>query len=101
MTDEPPTLAEVRRVARSYVTDEVSPAHDWHHVRRVEALADRLLAATDGADDRTVRLAVLLHDVGRSLEDRGEIDDHAAWGAREARDLLTGRGADPDRVDAV
>ena len=94
-------VEEVRETARSYFDDELSPAHDWHHVERVEALAERLLDEYDGADERTVRLAVLLHDIGRAREDRGEIADHATWGAREARSLLAERGVDGERVDAV
>jgi len=90
----------IREAARSYFDGSASPAHDWHHVERVEALADRLLGR-DEADKRTVRLAVLLHDIGRPREDRGEIDDHAAWGAREARRLLERRDVPPGRVRAV
>jgi len=96
------TMSDVealRRVARSYF-EAVSPAHDWHHVRRVETLAERLLTEHD-ADGETVRLAVLLHDIGRPREDRGAVSDHAEWGAREARRLLEERGVDPERVDGV
>lgn len=91
----------LRAAARSYFDGELSPAHDWHHVQRVESLAERLLGDCDGADERMVRLAVLLHDIGRAREDRGDIDDHAAWGAREARSLLSERGVDDDRIDGV
>lgn len=94
-------LEEIRTVARSYFDDRVLPAHDWHHVERVEALAARLSADREDVDRRALEFAVLLHDVGRAREDAGEIDDHAEWGAREARAILEERGADPDRVDAV
>lgn len=92
---------EIRETARSYFADELSPAHDWHHVQRVEALADRLLESYPESDDATVRLAVLLHDIGRSLEDEGTIDDHAVWGAREAESILTARGLSRDRIDGI
>ena len=94
-------LSDVRTVARSYFPDGMSPAHDWFHVRRVESNAERLLAARPGADGRVVRLAVLLHDVGRAREDRGEIDDHAEWGAAESERLLRERGAAEGTVAAV
>ena len=94
-------IAELRATARDYFDEELSPAHDWHHVERVEALAERLCEECDGADERTVRLAVLLHDIGRAREDRGETDDHARWGAREARSLLADRDVADDRIDAV
>jgi uncharacterized protein len=95
-------MTGLRETARSYFTAEMSPAHDWHHVERVEALAERLCGevAAD-VDERTVELAVLFHDIGRAREDRGEVDDHAAWGAREAREVLADHGVPPSRVDAV
>ncbi|MXR51323.1 HD domain-containing protein [Halovenus sp. WSH3] len=93
-------MATLRSTARSYFDGTASPAHDWHHVQRVEALADRLLSAYPDADERTLRAAVLLHDIGRSREDRGEIDDHARWGAREARDLLAGHAL-ADRTEDI
>lgn len=92
---------EVVRSVRSYFEAGTSPAHDWHHVRRVEANAERLAAATSDADLRTVRLAVLLHDVGRPKEARGEIDDHAAWGAAESRAVLRNHGVPEATRDAV
>jgi len=95
------TIDDIRDSAQSYFADAMSPAHDWHHVQRVEALAERLLDRHPVADERTVRLAVLLHDIGRAREDRGDIDDHAAWGAREARRILADRGVPWDRIDAV
>jgi uncharacterized protein len=95
------TIDDTRPRAQSYFAESMSPAHDWHHVQRVEALAERLLDQCPDADDRTVRLAVLLHDVGRAREDRGEIEDHAAWGAREAREVLADHGVEEGRIDAV
>jgi uncharacterized protein len=90
----------LQQTARSYFEESISPAHDWHHVQRVENLADELLTHYD-ADERTVRLAVLLHDIGRAREDRGDIDDHATWGAREARNLLEQREVPEQRIAAV
>lgn len=92
----------LRETARGYYAEyDPGPAHDWHHVERVEAIADRL-AADQEIDDRVLDAAVLLHDVGRGREAAGEIDDHAAWGAREAREVLDGRkGFDESAIDAV
>lgn len=100
-------LEGLRETARGYFEEyEPGPAHDWHHVERVEALADRLVAGweADGldVDRRVLRAAVLLHDIGRGREAAGEIDDHAAWGAREARELLGEiKGFDEGEVEAV
>lgn len=79
----------------------MSPAHDWFHVLRVETDAEALVAESPDADARVVRLAALLHDIGRAREDRGEIADHAAWGARESEDILETRGVPEERIAAV
>ncbi|UPW01595.1 HD domain-containing protein [Halorussus gelatinilyticus] len=124
---------EVRERARTYF-DGVSPAHDWHHVRRVARLAETLVEADDdeasasdgasesdaagdgsdvdedgsdvdedgsGVDEDVLLAAVWLHDVGRAKEDRGEIEDHAEWGAEEAAEILRDLGADAETVEAV
>ena len=96
MTD---SLASLRETARSYFDAETSPAHDWQHVRRVETLAERLRTDAPEADERVLRAAVLLHDIGRPREDRGEIADHAEWGAQMARDILPEHGF--DAVDGI
>ena len=104
-----PNESAIRDRARSYF-DGVSPCHDFQHVRRVVATAKRLADAVEAGEHdppRDVNRDVLvaagwLHDVGRGREDRGEIDDHATWGAREARDVLRDLGVDDDAVlDAV
>ncbi|QLG49972.1 HD domain-containing protein [Natrinema halophilum] len=94
-------LEAVRNRARSYFTD-ASPAHDWHHVQRVEALAETIVDRhAESVDERIVRLAVFLHDIGRSKEDRGEIDDHATWGARESGRILHDFDEAPNAVERV
>ncbi|WP_254521927.1 HD domain-containing protein [Natrinema caseinilyticum] len=94
-------LEAVRDRARTYFED-ASPAHDWHHVRRVEALAETLVDRHGRpVDERVVRLAVVLHDIGRAHEDRGEIDDHATWGAREAGRVLRNLDGDRNTIERV
>jgi uncharacterized protein len=81
-------LSTLRERTRPFFAD-AAPAHDWHHVERVERLADRL-AGDHAADvDRDVLAAsVLLHDIGREREAQGAIDDHAGWAAEQTPDLL-------------
>lgn len=94
-------LETVRDRARPYFED-APPAHDWHHVQRVAALAETLVAEhSEPVDERVVQLAVALHDIGREREDRGEIDDHATWGAREAERILEDLGADEQTIERV
>jgi uncharacterized protein len=59
--------------------------HDFDHVLRVTALAERI-AAAEGADVRVVRTAALLHDIG----EREGREDHHLRGAAKARALLQG-----------
>lgn len=110
---------EVRERARTYF-DGASPAHDWHHVRRVARLAETLIEESadesdapesggagdaggvdDGVDEEILFAAVWLHDIGRGREDRGEIEDHAEWGADEAAEILRNLGASEATVEAV
>lgn len=68
--------------------------HDFDHVLRVTALAERI-AAAEGADVTIVRTAALLHDIGES-QDR---ETHHLIGAARARELLAEQPA--AFVDAV
>lgn len=85
--------------ARRYYTDGDS-AHDFDHVLRVLALAERI-ARAENADVEIVRAAALLHDVTRAEEDAGHDADHAASGAVQAREILRARGVAPARIEAV
>lgn len=86
------TIEEARRYYEG-----ADATHDFDHVLRVLALAERL-ALAEGADLEIVRTAALLHDVARGHADRLAID-HAQAGAEVARRLLAGHP--PERVEAV
>lgn len=76
--------------------------HDFDHILRVLALAERL-AVEEGADLDIIRAAVLLHDVARFEEDHsgdGSID-HAEQAAQHARNLLLNRGANAEFAERV
>ncbi|MFD1513227.1 HD domain-containing protein [Halomarina rubra] len=93
-------LDTLRTRARPFFA-EAAPAHDWHHVERVERLATTLADDHAEAVDRDVLGAsVLLHDVGREYEARGEVDDHAVFAAEQTPDLL-GDLADERTVERV
>jgi uncharacterized protein len=86
------TILSIDDARRLYVAG--GGGHDFDHVLRVLALAERI-AAAEGADLAVVRTAALLHDVAES-EDR---DAHHRLGAQRARELLAG---EPQAfVDAV
>jgi uncharacterized protein len=82
--------------ARPLYTDGDS-AHDFDHILRVLALAERI-AQAEGADVEIVRAAALLHDVGRA-EAKVIGQDHAVFAARRAREVLADQPA--ERVAAV
>lgn len=82
--------------ARDYY-DDADPAHDFDHVLRVLALAERIGTA-EGADLELLRTAVLLHDIGRPQElTSGRC--HAEVGAEMAHGIL--RGWPPHKVEQV
>jgi uncharacterized protein len=85
--------------AREYYRGAES-GHDFDHVLRVYALAERL-ASAEGADLEIVRAAALLHDIARADEDAAGSGDHAQMAAERARALLLGRGAPADRAEEV
>jgi uncharacterized protein len=68
--------------------------HDFDHVLRVVALAQKI-ALAEGADSQVVHTAALLHDVGESEGRR----DHHLRGAAIAREILADQP--PEFVDAV
>ena len=84
--------------ARTYYHGAES-AHDFDHVLRVLALAERL-ARAEGADIEIVRAAALLHDLARADEDATG-GDHAQMAADRAREILRARGIASQKADAV
>jgi uncharacterized protein len=83
--------------ARQYYAD-VEAVHDFDHVLRVLALAERIGTA-ERADMDVVRTATLLHDTHRVQEDTSG-GDHAAMAAAHAHTVLAGRAA-PEFIEAV
>jgi uncharacterized protein len=88
-------LIDIEQARRYY--EGADAIHDFDHVQRVLALAERL-AREENADLEIVRVATLLHDVARAQRDR-PVADHAQAGAEFARKVLTGHP--PEKVEAV
>ncbi len=89
-------VAEARRLYQAN-----GSSHRWDHVQRVLALAERL-ARKEGADLEVVRVAALLHDIGRAEEARtkGAVC-HADFGAKLARKILARYGLPENFIEAV
>jgi uncharacterized protein len=84
------------RTARQYYVAAES-GHDFDHVVRVKALAERI-AQAEGGDLEVVRAAALLHDLGRP-EQRATGRDHAVVSAERAREILAHHSA--EKIEAV
>jgi uncharacterized protein len=78
------SIAEARRLYEG-----ADAVHDFDHVLRVLKLAERIGRA-ERADLSIVRAATLLHDIGRTEGATAEFD-HAALGAKRAREILADR----------
>ena len=88
------TIAQAQRYY-----EEADAVHDFDHVLRVLALAERIGQA-EGADLEIVRAAALLHDVEREqAEAAGR--DHAAHAADRAREILAGQPSMKVKAEAV
>lgn len=86
--------------ARVYYQD-ADPVHDFSHVLRVLALAERI-GKVEGADMDILRAAALLHDAsGAAPHDGDGRAAHHHASAELAREILRGEGWPEDRVEAV
>jgi uncharacterized protein len=101
-----PTLDQARAWYAS-----ADPVHDFNHILRVLALAERVGRA-EGADLDILRAAVLLHDAsgatpgrrspeGSDGEENGGRATHHEASAEFAREVLRGEGWPDDRLEAV
>ncbi len=79
-----------------------APSHDFSHVERVLAVAERI-ARDEGADLRVVRAAALLHDIGRRHEERmgPDPDRHEEVSAELAAPFLRSLGVSEPAIERV
>lgn len=78
---------KIKKEAQEYFRG-AKGSHDWSHVERVYNLALKI-GKKEKADLEILKLAVILHDIGRKRQDEvnGKID-HAEIGAKLAREIL-------------
>ncbi len=93
-------LEAVRNEARAYFRN-ARGSHDWGHTERVYKLCLRI-GQKEGGDLEVLKLAALLHDIGREEEDRtnGRIC-HAEKSAGLARRILNKHRVEKGRAAAV
>jgi len=93
-------LERIRKQAQAFFRS-ARGSHDWDHTERVYRLCLRI-GRKERADLDVLRLAALLHDIGREEEDRsnGRIC-HATRGAVLALKILSNNGIDEQRSARV
>jgi len=93
-------LLDIEREAQAFFRGSRG-SHDWDHTRRVLRLCLRI-GRREKANLHVLRLAALLHDVGREAEDksRGRVC-HGRAGASLSRDILLRHGLDAQFVRDV
>ncbi len=78
---------QIKREAQKYFKG-AKGSHDWSHVERVYNFALKI-GKKEGANLEILKLATILHDIGRKHQDEvnGKVD-HAEIGAKSAREIL-------------
>lgn len=75
-------------------------SHAFDHTKRVYQYALNISKDLN-VDLDIVKASALLHDIGRIKEKKGNIKDHAAAGATEARNILKKMGFPKDKIEIV
>jgi len=91
---------DIKEEAKSYLSN-ARGSHDWAHTERVYNLCMHI-GKKENADLEILKLAAILHDIGRELQDKlnGEIC-HAEKGAILARELLKKHNLDNEKIDKI
>ncbi|NQU79228.1 HD domain-containing protein [Candidatus Woesearchaeota archaeon] len=81
--------------------DSARGSHDWEHTERVYNLCVSI-GEKEGADMDLLKIAALLHDIGREEQDKakGKVC-HAERGAEIASEILKQHGLDDEKVDRI
>ncbi|MGZ5439306.1 MAG: HD domain-containing protein [Candidatus Aminicenantales bacterium] len=96
----PALVSQIREEAGAYFRS-ARGSHDWDHTERVTRLSLKI-GRKEKADLGVLKLAAILHDIGREEEDRshGRIC-HGRSGAALAKKILERHGCDPVTIRAV
>ncbi len=93
-------VESVRKSARQLLNG-AKASHDWDHTLRVCKLCERI-GPVEGADMVVLRIAALLHDIGRSRQDKANgAVCHAEQGARMAKSVVYALPLAPERMENI
>jgi len=96
----PAIVSRIREEARAFFQN-ARGSHDLDHTERVYRLCLRI-GRKEGADLGVLKLAAILHDIGREEEDRSRgLVCHGRSGAALARDILARHGCDAATIRSV
>jgi uncharacterized protein len=91
---------QIKKAAMKYFV-HAKGSHDWDHTLRVYNLCLHI-GKKENADLEIVQYAAVLHDIGRSYQDRSNGKEcHAKKGALLARDLLERHKMDPGKIRQI
>jgi len=93
-------IGKIREEARRFFS-KATGSHDWDHTERVYELCLRI-GKKEKADLEILKLAALLHDIGREEEDRsnGKIC-HTERGVALAKKLLEKHHLEKERIEKI
>lgn len=97
-------MKNILKIIKKQVKKKLSTlknSHNWEHTERVLKLAVHI-ARKENADIFIVKIAAMLHDIGRFKEDdsKGKVD-HAKYGAILARKILTKYKMKKEIIDKI
>ncbi len=80
-------IDSIRDITKAHFAD-AKYSHDWEHTERVYRLCMHI-GSVESADLEVLAVAALLHDIGRSIQDKAKGSlCHAEQGAKMAADIL-------------
>jgi len=91
---------KIKKEAQKYFKD-AKGSHDWSHVERVYNLAVKI-GKKEKAALEILKLAAILHDVGRKRQDEvnGKLD-HAEMGAKLAKRILEKYNLQKEKIEKI
>ncbi len=84
--DQSTVLGQIQQQVQQHFVHCCDPAHSWDHVNRVYKLAE-YIAKHEGADWFVVGMAVLMHDLGHTVESKGQ-EHHVDLSVKLASELM-------------